>query len=158
MTNNFENYYFESNSNWWTPREVHRDIITRLLNGIVQKNKARALIVYYPEYLLPKNSISNIYLNFSCPYPKKQYENHRLTYCYFLDIYKYLMKSGAKIEQKTDSDSLFEFSKQSFIDNGFILEYVTDDLYSEPHDDNIPTEYETKFVSENIKIHKLIAT
>lgn len=56
MTNNFENYYFESNSNWWTPREVNRDIITRLLNGIVQKNKARALIVYYPEYLLPKNS------------------------------------------------------------------------------------------------------
>ena len=110
------------------------------------------------QYLLPKNSISNIYLNFSCPYPKKQYENHRLTYCYFLDIYKYLMKKGAKIEQKTDSDSLFEFSKQSFIDNGFILEYVTDDLYSEPHDDNIPTEYETKFVSENIKIHKLIAS
>ena len=64
----------------------------------------------------------------------------------------------AKIEQKTDSDSLFEFSKQSFIDNGFKLEYVTDDLYSEPHEDNIPTEYETKFVSENIKIHKLIAS
>ena len=41
------------------------------------------------QYLLPKYSVSNIYLNFSCPYPKKQYENHRLTYKYFLEIYKF---------------------------------------------------------------------
>ena len=109
------------------------------------------------QYLLPKNSISNIYLNFSCPYPKKQYENHRLTYKYFLEIYKFLLKDGGLIYQKTDNDGFFEFSKQSFLDNGFEIFNVTDDLYANLPSDNIATEYETKFASEGKNIHSLTA-
>lgn len=109
------------------------------------------------QYVLPKNSISKIYLNFSCPYPKKQYANHRLTYSYFLNIYKMLMKSDAEIIMKTDSDSLFEFSLESLVENGFTLKNVTDDLYSNLPSDNIQTEYEEKFVSQGKKIHKLEA-
>jgi tRNA (guanine-N7-)-methyltransferase len=109
------------------------------------------------QYLLPKNSISNIYLNFSCPYPKKQYENHRLTYSYFLEIYKFLLKDGGLIYQKTDNDGFFEFSKQSFVDNGFEIFNVTDDLYANLPSDNIATEYETKFASEGKNIHALTA-
>lgn len=109
------------------------------------------------QYLLPKNSISNIYLNFSCPYPKKQYENHRLTYSYFLEIYKFLLKDGGLIYQKTDNDGFFEFSKQSFVDNGFEIFNVTDDLYANLPSDNIATEYEQKFASEGKNIHSLTA-
>jgi tRNA (guanine-N7-)-methyltransferase len=109
------------------------------------------------QYLLPKNSISNIYLNFSCPYPKKQYENHRLTYSYFLEIYKFLLTDGGLIYQKTDNDGFFEFSKQSFVDNGFEIFNVTDDLYANLPFDNIATEYETKFASEGKNIHALTA-
>lgn len=109
------------------------------------------------QYLLPKNSISNIYLNFSCPYPKKQYENHRLTYKYFLEIYKFLLKDGGKIYQKTDNDDFFEYSKQSFIDNGFEIFNVTDDLYKNLPSDNIATEYETKFHNDGKNIHSLTA-
>ena len=109
------------------------------------------------QYLLPKNSISNIYLNFSCPYPKKQYENHRLTYSYFLEIYKFLLKDDGLIYQKTDNDGFFEFSKQSFVDNGFEIFNVTDDLYANLPSDNIATEYETKFASEGKNIHSLTA-
>ena len=109
------------------------------------------------QYLLPKNSISNIYLNFSCPYPKKQYENHRLTYKYFLEIYKFLLKTDGKIYQKTDNDDFFEYSKQSFIDNGFEIFNVTDDLYKNLPSDNIATEYETKFHNDGKNIHSLTA-
>ncbi len=109
------------------------------------------------QYLLPKNSISNIYLNFSCPYPKKQYENHRLTYKYFLEIYKYLLKEDGKIYQKTDNDGFFDFSLESFKNNGFEILYETRDLHSEKPDDNIMTEYEKKFVSLGKTINKLIA-
>ena len=109
------------------------------------------------QYLLPKQSISNIYLNFSCPYPKKQYENHRLTYSYFLEIYKFLLKDGGLIKQKTDNDGFFEYSKQSFVDNGFEIFDVTDDLYANLPIDNIATEYETKFSSEGKNIHSLTA-
>lgn len=109
------------------------------------------------QYLLPKNSISNIYLNFSCPYPKKQYENHRLTYKYFLEIYKYLLLDGGKIYQKTDNDDFFEFSLNSFKENGFEILYETRDLHSENPEDNIMTEYEKKFVALGKNINKLIA-
>ena len=109
------------------------------------------------QYLLPKNSVSNIYLNFSCPYPKKQYENHRLTYKYFLEIYKFLLTDGGKIYQKTDNDDFFEYSKNSFIENGFIIENFTTDLYKNLPSDNIATEYEEKFVNLGKNINSLVA-
>ncbi len=109
------------------------------------------------KYTLPEKSISKLYLNFSCPYPKKQYENHRLTYKSFLDIYKYLLKDGAEIHFKTDNDDFFEYSVNSFTENGFEITYLTRDLHSENLIDNVVTEYEQKFVSQGKTINKLIA-
>ena len=68
----------------------------------------------YLECFIPDNSISGIYLNFSCPYPKKAYESHRLTSERFLNIYKHIMKKGAEIHQKTDNMHFFEFSIEEF--------------------------------------------
>ncbi len=107
------------------------------------------------QYLLKENSIDNIYLNFSCPYPKKQYENHRLTYKYFLEIYKFLLKKGGRIYQKTDNDGLYEYSLNSFKENGFIIESFTTDLYSNLPSDNIATEYEAKFVNMGKNINSI---
>lgn len=109
------------------------------------------------NYELPEKSIDKIYLNFSCPYPKKQYANHRLTYWSFLEIYKYLLKDGAEIHFKTDNDDFFEFSVNSFLENGFEITYLTRDLHAENPTDNVMTEYETKFVSLGKNINKLIA-
>ncbi len=109
------------------------------------------------HYLLPKNSVSKIYLNFSCPYPKKQYASHRLTYEYYLNIYKLIMKKDALIIQKTDNDAFFEFSMQSFLDNGFEIINSTRDLYKNLPSDNIPTEYELKFVKIGKTINSLTA-
>ena len=59
---------------------------------------------------IPENSVERIYLNFSCPFPKKRYAKHRLTHENFLEIYKKLMINGASIHQKTDNMHFFEFS------------------------------------------------
>ena len=109
------------------------------------------------KYVLPKKSISKLYLNFSCPYPKKQYENHRLTYKSFLDIYKHILTDDAVIELKTDNDNFFEYSLYSLKENGFEIIYQTRDLHSNPPIDNVMTEYEKKFVTLNKNINKLIA-
>ncbi len=109
------------------------------------------------NYFIPQGSIKNLYLNFSCPYPKKQYENHRLTYKYFLDIYKIILSKDAKIYLKTDNDGFFEYSLNSLQENGFIIEECTNDLYSQDISNNIQTEYEEKFVREGIKINRLVA-
>lgn len=110
-------------------------------------------------YLLKENSVGDIYLNFSCPYPKKTYANHRLTYPAFLEIYKKLLIKGGKIYQKTDNVDFFEYSLESFEKSGYNIEYKTFDLYaSDSLEDNIKTEYEEKFIAMGKKICKLIAS
>lgn len=109
------------------------------------------------KYTLPEKSISKLYLNFSCPYPKKQYENHRLTYKSFLEIYKYLLKDGAEIHFKTDNDDFFLYSVNSLLENGFEIIYQTRDLHATNPIDNVMTEYEQKFVSLGKNINKLTA-
>lgn len=111
---------------------------------------------YLPAYLREK-SVSRLYLNFSCPYPKKKYATHRLTHRSFLEIYKRLLADGAQIHQKTDNAHFFEFSIEELSQSGFKLKNVTFDLYSSGLEGNIPTEYETRFKNEGRKIYRLEA-
>ena len=108
-------------------------------------------------YYLGKHSISAIFLNFSCPYPKYTYRNRRLTYFRYLDIYKKLLVKGGEIRLKTDNMGFFEFSLQSLSENGFILKNISLDLHAGDLTDNIETEYEKMFVAEGKPIYKLEA-
>ena len=108
-------------------------------------------------YYLGEHSISVIFLNFSCPYPKYTYRNRRLTYFRYLDIYKNLLIKGGEIRLKTDNRGFFEFSIQSLSENGFILKNITLDLHAGDLTDNIETEYEKMFVAKGKPIYKLEA-
>ena len=111
---------------------------------------------YIEKYIKP-DSISHIFLNFSCPFPKNKYASHRLTSSRFLEIYKRIMMSGAKIEQKTDNMHFFEFSIEQFSNAGFKLGNVSLDLHNSDFEDNIVTEYESRFVSMGLPIYRLEA-
>ncbi len=111
---------------------------------------------YLPKYL-KENSISRIFLNFSCPYPKNKYETHRLTSPFFLSIYKKLMVEGAEIHQKTDNKDFFDYSVEQFEANGYKLKNVCLDLHNSDFKDNIVTEYEQRFVSMGLPIYRLEA-
>lgn len=108
-------------------------------------------------YYLGEHSISVIFLNFSCPYPKYTYRNRRLTYFRYLDIYKKLLIKDGEIRLKTDNRGFFEFSLQSLSENGFILKNITLDLHAGDLTDNTETEYEKMFVAEGKPIYKLEA-
>ena len=112
---------------------------------------------YLPSYLAPKCA-DRIYLNFSCPFPKKSYASHRLTHRGFLEIYKKLLKDGAEIHQKTDNVRFFEFSIEEFSQSGFMLKNVTFDLHASGFEGNILTEYEEKFLADGANIYRLEAT
>ena len=75
----------------------------------------------------------------------------------FLNIYRGIMKNGAEIHQKTDNMKLFEFSVESFSQNGFALKNVSLDLHSSDFEGNIETEYEHKFASQGFPIYRLEA-
>lgn len=111
----------------------------------------------YLESLIPDHSVSGIYLNFSCPFPKKAYANHRLTSGRFLKIYKNILKDGAEIHQKTDNRGFFEFSIEEFTKAGFMLKNVSLDLHNSDFENNIVTEYENRFASQGLPIYRLEA-
>lgn len=100
---------------------------------------------------LPQHSISEIVLNFSCPFPKKTYANRRLTHAAFLEKYKLLLTENGFIRQKTDDIDFFEFSLEQYRKSGFTVIDITYDLHSE-QTENIVTEYESKFVQMGKKI------
>ena len=116
-------------------------------------NDAANLQEYFAD-----SEISQIYLNFSDPWKKRYQHNKRLTHLAFLDIYKKILKPNSSIFFKTDNRALFDFSIKSFNANGFTVKNITYDLHnSEFREDNIMTEYEKNFVSQNIPICRLEA-
>ncbi len=116
----------------------------------------RTAAEYLPRYLEPECA-ERIFLNFSCPYPKKKYASHRLTAPHFLEEYRKLLKHGGEIHQKTDNRGLFEFSLENLSRAGFTLKNISLDLHNSDFEGNIMTEYEEKFVSENKPIYRLEA-
>ena len=111
---------------------------------------------YIEKYIKPK-SILRIFLNFSCPFPKNKYVSHRLTSSRFLEIYKNVMAKGARNEQKTDNMHFFEFSIEQLSSAGFTLQNVSLDLHNSDFEENIVTEYESRFVSQGLPIYRLEA-
>lgn len=112
------------------------------------------------EYLgetFPDKSVDRIYLNFSDPWPKKGYAKRRLTHGGFLEIYKRILKDNGEICFKTDNRELFDFSLESFPENGFSLSDVTYDLHNSGFEGNIMTEYEEKFSMQGTPICRLVA-
>ena len=101
--------------------------------------------------------VSKIYLNFSDPWPKKKHANRRLTSPLFLDKYAKVFKKDCLIELKTDNKNLFEYSLITLSQKNYLFDEVKLDLYSDLDKDNIPTEYETKFVNLGMPIYKLVA-
>ncbi|MBQ7044713.1 MAG: tRNA (guanosine(46)-N7)-methyltransferase TrmB [Clostridia bacterium] len=112
------------------------------------------------EYLpcfIPDGTIERLYLNFSCPFPKKKYENHRLTNKAFLKLYEMMLAPAAEIHQKTDNMHFFEYSIGELSDYGFTIKNVSLDLHNSDFEGNIVTEYEKRFSDLGQPIYRLEA-
>lgn len=106
---------------------------------------------------LKKGKIDIIRLNFSDPWPRKKHEKRRLTSKIFLQIYKKLLKEDGKIIFKTDNKPLFDFSVESFKENGYKLLNVNYDYSLTISQNDYPTEYEKKFRDNGDSIYYLEA-
>ena len=124
--------------------------------GIINIRFMNCEAEYLPSYI-SEHSVNEIYLNFSCPFPKAKYAKHRLTHERFLNIYKNILTSDGVICQKTDNMHFFEFSIESFSANGFKLSNVSLDLHKSGFEGNIVTEYEKRFSDMGMPIYRLEA-
>ena len=125
-------------------------------NGVTNVKFVNSGAEYLPRYI-KEESISNIYLNFSPPFPKDGYENRRLTSDRYVCSYKKYLINGGNIHQKTDDQGLFIYSFAKFVEHGFMVKDVSSDI-EKGVINNVETEYEKKFRSQGLKVYGLIAT
>lgn len=102
------------------------------------------------------NEVSRIYINFCDPWPKKKEAKRRLTAKGFLELYREVLAPTGEIHFKTDNLPLFEFSVESFRENGWELSELTNDLH-ENGPCGIMTDYEAKFYDMGTKINRCVA-
>jgi tRNA (guanine-N7-)-methyltransferase len=99
--------------------------------------------------------ISRIYLNFSDPWPKARHARRRLTHSGFVNQYMHLLHNQGQIHLKTDSQSLFEFSLNTFADLGLRMRNISLNLHGDGlRHDLVMTEYETKFAELGMPIYR----
>ncbi|SHE52950.1 tRNA (guanosine(46)-N7)-methyltransferase TrmB [Clostridium fallax] len=123
----------------------------------VENVKLTALEIAFIEEVFGKNEISQIYINFCNPWPKKKHKKRRLTHNQFLERYKKFLKADGEIWFKTDDDELFLESQEYFTQSGFAITYITYDLHESGFKDNVVTEHERMFTEMEIKTKFLIA-
>ena len=92
--------------------------VKKLENLEIKNLKLICFDALFIEELFDKE-ISKIYLNFSDPWPKKRHAKRRLSSTEFLKKYDNIFKSEKIIEMKTDNDDLYEYSIESFKNNGY---------------------------------------
>ncbi|MCI5724018.1 MAG: tRNA (guanosine(46)-N7)-methyltransferase TrmB [Erysipelotrichaceae bacterium] len=108
------------------------------------------------EWFAP-GEVDVIHLNFSDPWPKKGNHKRRLSSAGFLAMYRIILSEGGYIRMKTDNKDLFEDSVLYFLENGFTLTEFSVDYRRNPHDEDVITEYEKRFMDLGQPIYQLCA-
>lgn len=97
-----------------------------------------------------------IHLNFSDPWPKKRAHKKRLSSPLFLVQYETILAKGGTVQMKTDNSSLFEFSILQFQQAGWPLVEFSVDYRREPHEEDVITEYENRFLTAGQPIYRAV--
>lgn len=96
-------------------RKSHRLCVgaeTALARGLGNVQFLRANIECIDAYFAP-GSIDDIWLTFPDPHPKPRTRHRRLTAARFLDTYARLLVPGGRVNLKTDSELLYDYTRGS---------------------------------------------
>lgn len=141
--------------------DLRHEIILSALEKVLKNELDNVFLLPYNilnlEDAFEAGEVDTFYINFCDPWPKVRHSKRRLTHRLFLEKYKAMLKSGGKIEFKTDSRELFDFSVDEFKESGYEIVDLTYDLHNGNYPGNITTEYEEKFIKKGIKINRLEA-
>ena len=139
--------------------EKYDSVLLRTLEKVIESDLENLRLINIDALELSNyfdsKEVNTIYLNFSDPWPKNHHAKRRLTSPLFLEQYKKVLDDNGVLIQKTDNRHLFEYSLESFSQNGWYLSNIYLDLHKEEVF-NITTEYEDKW-SQKGPIYKLEA-
>lgn len=80
------------------------------------------------NYFAP-GEVDGIWIVFADPFLKKGKEKNRLTHARFLHAYQQILKPGARINLKTDSPVLYEFTLETIAEQGCTIHENIADIY-----------------------------
>jgi len=112
--------------------------------------------ISYVTHYFDKDEVSEIWLTFPDPQPKRTKKNKRLTSPLYLDFYKKIIQPNGFIHLKTDNESLFEYTQEVINDFQYKIIDNKSDIYSHNQMDEdtlIETYYEKKWKSQGHKIY-----
>jgi len=141
--------------------DLRYEIILSALEKVLKNDLDNVLLLPFNilnlEDAFAAGEVDTFYINFCDPWPKVRHSKRRLTHRLFLEKYKTLLKKEGKIEFKTDSRELFDFSIDELKETGYEIVDLSYDLHGGNYPGNITTEYEEKFIKKGIKINRLEA-
>ena len=102
---------------------------------------------------------TQLWITFPDPRPRDRDAKRRITSDRFMDLYRKILQPDGTVHLKTDSDELFDYTREVLATRMDIRELEqTDDLYTSPlygPDQQIVTGYEHRFREEGKKIKYL---
>ena len=117
----------------------------------------RIYIDHLDEYFAP-GEVHNMWITFPDPYPKYSDRNKRLTSPKFLATYQKVLDSDGIIHFKTDSDKLWDFTKNVVREEGCEVLDLVENIYQERPEDPLlttKTYYEKKHLEDGKTIKYL---
>ena len=141
--------------------EVSKSVIVNAGEKLLHEGLPNVKLILADANLLldyfQQNEISELYLNFSDPWPKNRHAKRRLTYHTFLKQYEEILRPHKSVIFKTDNRTLFEYSLVSMSQFGMRLDDITLDLHELCDETNVKTEYEEKFSEKGQPIYRVKA-
>jgi len=126
-----------------------------LTEGLLNVAFLRIHIGQITDYF-DKDEVSDIWIVFADPFLKKGKEKNRLTHARFLHAYQQIMKPGGRINLKTDSQVLYEFTLETIAEEGCIIHENIADIYGRDMAKGplaIQTYYEGKHLADGRTIY-----
>jgi tRNA (guanine-N7-)-methyltransferase len=110
------------------------------------------------EQVIKEKIVSQIWIPFPDPFPRRSKANRRLISEAFINRYKNILIPGGVIHFKTDSEELFDFALETLASMNIEPIIQTRQLHQSPYLDeltSIQTRYEERFMAEGIAIKYL---
>lgn len=126
---------------------------TRALEEKIHNTAFLRTHVEFLPHFFAEDEVSEIWITFPDPQMKKT--NKRLTSTRFMSEYSRVLKVGGIIHLKTDSNFLYQYTREMIRENGLNVLYDTDDLYHSDLEDKIlgiQTFYEQQWRERGIPI------
>lgn len=109
--------------------------------------------------LFKPNSIKDVWLTFSDPFPRKKSAGRRLTHPTFLHMYREIFTPDGSLRIKHDNPEFFQWSLEQLVADKWRITELAFDLHdsSLADDYKLYTEYERRWLSEGRVTHYMTA-